>query len=120
MTSKTETKTAPAAVAKLVEQVTALDVEIEERQTKRKQLVDTIAQLVDDVGTYAAGSAQVQVKYGGRTLDADRFRKQYPVEKYPELYKAPAPDTTSIKHELGGKVLNTFYGAPGARQVIVK
>jgi len=120
MTSKTETKAAPAAVAKLVEQVTALDVEIEERQTKRKQLVETIAQLVDEVGTYAAGSAQGQVKYGGRQLDAGRFRAEYPVEKYPELYKAPAPDTTAIKHELGGKQLDKFYGAPGARQVIVK
>ena len=117
---KAETKAAPAAVAKLVEQVTKLDVEIEERQTKRKQLVDAIAQLVDEVGTYAAGSAQVQVKYGGRKLDEARFREQYPVEKYPELYKAPAPDTTAVKHELGGKVLDTFYVAPGPRQVIVK
>lgn len=119
MTSKTETKAAPAAVAKLVEQVTALDVEIEERQTKRKQLVDTIAQLVDDVGTYAAGSAQVQVKYGPRRFDKARFAEQYPVGKYPELYKSE-PDTTAVKHELSGKVLDTFYGAPGARQVIVK
>lgn len=119
MTSKTETKTAPAAVAKLVEQVTALDVEIEERQTKRKQLVDTIAQLVDDVGTYAAGSAQVQVKDGPRRLDKARFAATYPAEKYPELYKQE-PDTTAAKHDLGMKVLGEFYGAPGARQVIVK
>lgn len=111
---------APAAVVKLVEEITRLDVEIEERQTRRKQLVDTVAQLVPETGTYAAGSAQVLVKPGARRLDAGRFAEQYPVEKYPELYKAPAPDTTAIKHELGGKALDTFYGAPGARQVIVK
>lgn len=120
MAGKTTPTPAPAAVVKLTEQVTQLDVEIEERQIKRKQLVDTIAQLVDEVGTYAAGSAQVQVKVGGRRLDEARFRQAYPVEKYPELYKAPAPDSTAIKHELGGKVLDEFYGAPGPRQVIVK
>lgn len=119
MASKQDHNPAPAAVEKLVQQVAALDVEIEDRQTRRKQLVDTIAQLVDEPGTYAAGSGQVQVKYGPRRFDKSRFVEQYPHEKYPELYK-PEPDLTGIKHELSGKVLDTFYGAPGAKQVIVK
>lgn len=104
-------------LAAQAQRIVTLQAEIEERQTK----VDELKQQILDThkpGSYEAGDLQVQVREGSKRLNASRFKKMYPAEQYPELYKI-APDSTTARKKLGEDALAGLFDQ-GKSTVVVK
>ncbi|WEV41618.1 hypothetical protein OZX57_06410 [Bifidobacterium sp. ESL0682] len=97
--------------------IVSLQEEIEERQ----QWVDRLKQDILDThepGTYQAGDLKVQIREGSKRLNASRFKKEYPAEDHPELYKI-APDSTEARKKLGEDALAGLFDQ-GKSTVVIK
>ena len=85
--------------AKLAEQAAAI---AERRETIKHLLRDRLP-----LGTHRLGGCTVQVRAGSRRLDSGLLMREYPVARFPELYR-PIIDVTQVRDRFSPRDLEPF------------
>ena len=97
---------------RLVNEAVALQAQAEQI---KERLDEIKVQLINrhKPGTHTIGDHKVQIRAGVRRLNSTRLAAAYPVEQFPQLYKASF-DTAAVKNEFAPAALADYYdtGAP--------